>query len=152
MHNAGEAGAGSRAAGFTFMEIIAVLAIMGVLVAMISAGHIVRASVPAEAAMLKAHLRYVQSLAVANNTVRWSVRLGEHDYELMRDGVASPISFPGENAARHDLPDGVHIIAGAGGVIEFDGWGAPVLSHVITLSDGVLSRSVQVIGFTGLIP
>lgn len=152
MPNKGKRGMGDMTAGFTFMEIIAGLAIMGVLIAMINAGHLVRASVPAEAAVMKSHMRYAQSLAVANNTVRWSMRLGIHEYELMRDGVTSPVSLPGENAARHDLPEGVRITAGGGSVIEFDAWGAPAQSHVVTLTDGQVSRSVQVTGFTGLIP
>jgi len=141
--------AGTR--GFTFMEIIAGLAIMSVLVAIVTAGRMVHASVPAEAAMMKAHLRFAQSLAMADNTVVWTVQVDSHAYALRRDGTLSTVSFPGENGAVHLLPEGVRISGGTG-LIQFNAWGAPDASRVVTISDDAASRSIQITGFTGLIP
>jgi len=140
-----------RRRGFTFVEIIACLAIMGVLVSMVTAGRAVHASVAAEAAILKAHVRFAQSMALANNTSEWSVNVGEHSYALQRDGALAPVSFPGEDQAVHSLPDDVRITGGTG-LIVLNMWGAPAESHLLTLSDGVSARNVQITGFTGLVP
>jgi prepilin-type N-terminal cleavage/methylation domain-containing protein len=138
-------------AGFTFIEVICTLMILAVLAVTVSAGRWTPAAVISEAHILRAHLRYVQSLAMANNTAQWSVLFDSDQYTLQRDGAPAPVPFPNENAAVHALPSDVFLTQGQGELV-FDSWGAPSNNYAVTLSDGTFTRQIQVVGFTGLIP
>lgn len=140
-----------RRRGFTFIEAVCTLVILAILAVTVSAGRWTPAAVISEAHMLRAHLRYVQSLAMANNTAQWSVQFADDHYTLQRDGATAPVPFPGENSAVHALPPEVFVAQGQG-VLVFDSWGAPSNHYAISLSDGRLTRPVAVVGFTGLIP
>jgi len=137
--------------GFTLVEVIAVLVVLGVLAVSIAAGLNVRASVPVESDILRSHLGYAQSLAMANNTADWSVAFTSGSYTLLRDNAASPFPWPGTSSSTYVLPGGVTIQAGLG-LVEFDEWGAPVATHTVSLSDGTQSQDVVITGFTGLVP
>ncbi|MGD9780877.1 MAG: Tfp pilus assembly protein FimT/FimU [Kiritimatiellia bacterium] len=139
--------------GFSLIEVIAVLAVLGVLAVSIVAGMDVHASVAVEADILRSHLGYAQSLAMANNTADWRVSFGGGSYTLQRNGGSAwadaSIPWPNESAATHVLPDGVSIASG--GMVEFDNWGAPANTFVLTLSDGTQQQQVSITGFTGLV-
>lgn len=139
--------------GFTGIEVIAVLVVLGIFAVILAAGMDVHASVAVEADILRSHLGFAQSLAMANNVADWRVTFASHSYTLQRnDGfswVDSPFSWPNEAAATHVLPDGVSIASG--GMVEFDEWGAPASTFTLTLSDGTQQRQVSVVGFTGLV-
>lgn len=137
--------------GFTLIETVAMLVVMAVLAVCVMAGMHVPASVPVEADILRSHLGYAQSLAMANNVAVWSVDFHGSSYVLRRDGGTSPVSWPGESSATHALGGGVAIGAGTGTLV-FNEWGAPAATYVVTLSDGEQTRSVSVVGFTGMIP
>ena len=141
-----------RGAGFTLIEVIAVL-LLTVVLAAVAVPRLMDSgvAVAAEAEVLRAHLRFAQSLAVSANTAGWSVLVAGQSYQLQRNGAASPIHFPGESSATHVLAGGVNVTGGTGALV-FDAQGAPAATHVITLSDGTRTETVSVTGFTGLIP
>jgi prepilin-type N-terminal cleavage/methylation domain-containing protein len=138
--------------GFTLLEVIVALALAAVLAVVLMAGRArTGAEVAAEAAILKGHLRFSQAMAMANNTVVWSVSVGDRAYTLQRDGLPSPMGLPDEDSSTHQLADGVTISQG-GGVITFTEWGDPVESRTIVLSDGTSTHTVTVLSGTGFIP
>jgi prepilin-type N-terminal cleavage/methylation domain-containing protein len=141
----------NRASGFTLLELVIVLMLLSLLTFSVVVNSETNASVAAEADMLRAHLRFAQSLAIANNTADWSVLFEGQSYTLRRDGATSPVPWPGENGATHVLPNDVNLIGGVGELI-FDVWGAPAADYTITLSDGTRQEQVVVLGLTGLIP
>lgn len=137
--------------GFTAIEVIAALLVLGILTAMATAGRWTSGSAAAEAEVMRSNLRYVEALAMANNTATWSVRIMNGSYEIWRNGGLSPVPFPGRNSPVYTLPAGVRIVQGAS-VISFNQWGAPADNQAIVLSDGARTRTVSIFGFTGLIP
>jgi len=139
-------------AGFSMIEVIAVLLLTGAL-AVVAVPRLMDSSVAvaAEAEVMRAHLRFAQSLAVAANTADWSVLIAGQSYQLQRNGAASPIHFPGESSATHVLASGVTVTGGTG-TLGFNALGAPAVTYVITLSNGTRTETVSVTGFTGLIP
>lgn len=140
------------AAGFTMLEVVAVLLLMGILaVAIVPRTADSGVAVVAEAETLRANLRFAQSVAVAANAAQWSVQFTGNAYTLQRNGAASSVPFPGRSSATHVLANGVQISSGAGTLV-FDELGAPASTHQITLSRGSRTESVVVTGLTGLIP
>ncbi len=138
--------------GFTFIEVVVVLVILAILAVFVMVGiRNTHADVVAEAGILRAHLRFSQAMAMANNTVTWSVLITDSSYTLQRDGVASPIHLPDEASATHTLPAGVRIVQGTG-LITFNECGDPGATTWISLSDGGHQEQIAIIGFTGLIP
>ncbi len=137
--------------GFTFIEVIVVLVVLGILAVALVSGMNPHASVAVEADILRSHLGYAQSLAIANNVAIWSVAFSSGAYSLLRDGAPSAIPWPGESSATYSLPAGVAIGPGAG-VVVFNQWGAPDASYAVTLSDGTQQQQVLITGFTGLVP
>jgi hypothetical protein len=134
------------------IEAVAVLVIIGVLAAVVVARTgSTGAGLVVEQDILKAHLRYAQGLAMANNTAVWSVQVNAGGYTLRRDGAVSPIAWPDAASATRNFAGGVSVIQGAGEIV-FDALGAPAMTHVIRLGDGDAERTVTVTGFTGLIP
>lgn len=137
--------------GFSLVETVLVLVIMAILAVTISGAFMdTAASVVAEADILRGHLGFVQSLAMANNVVSWSIVFGGASYTLLADGGASPLNLPGEPASVHLLPAGVSISGGLG-PLAFDQWGAPAATRVVTLTSGAHSEPVTITGFTGLV-
>lgn len=138
--------------GFSLIELLATLILLGVFVAVIVPGITgIGAGSAAEAERLRTHLRYAQSLALANNTASWSVQINADSYGLLRNGASAPFSWPGETGSVRILGDGVQITGGTG-ILAFDELGAPDETRTVTLSAGGRSESVMVIGFTGMIP
>lgn len=137
--------------GFTLLELVSVLIVLGILGMVLSVGMRTGASVSAEAEVLRTHLRYAQSLAVANNIYDWSVAFDGGGYILQRDNQPSPVPWPGENSPNHRLPAEVALAQGAG-VLAFDAWGVPPADYAVVLSDGERNQQVDVLAVTGLIP
>ena len=102
----------------------------------------------AEAAIVRSHLRFAQSLAMSHTSERWSVSLTPKSYTLFENGLPSAVRLPDEGSATHNLPDGVAITTGVGEV-RFDEWGSPGPD---TLTISVNTEAITVTGLTGFIP
>lgn len=156
--------------GFTMIEIIAVLVILGIIAAVvISRGTATDAvKVQAEVDILKGHLRYAQYLAmndVSSTTtgyVLWGINIGTGSYELVKyvGGVKvtpTPFNMPNEWAATHSFASPVTATA-ATALVLFDEWGSPcttalvkfTVGATITLNPG--SQSITITPETGFIP
>jgi MSHA pilin protein MshC len=144
------------AAGFTVIEVIAVLLLIGVL-ASVAVARLVDngANAAGEAELLKANLRFAQSRAMSEGLQAvWGVQIFSTSYALIKDGAVASLHFPGEDSSPHAL-NGASITGGIG-TLTFDFFGRPSLggtvlnaNHVITFSGG---KAVTVTAQTGLIP
>lgn len=102
----------------------------------------------AEAAIIRSHLRFAQSLAMSHTTVQYSVAFTPNAYTLHENGLPSAIQFPNDGSSTHNLPDGLRITAGVGAV-SFDQWGSPGLDTVTIAVD---TEIITITGLTGFIP
>ncbi len=163
---------GKDARGFTMIEIIAVLLILGFLaftaVAMLYQPEAVEA--PARLETLKSHLRFAQAAALNSSNV-WGIEWDNNrTYALFRmneDGTSTRVRLPGESATTVTLPSTVTASVTCGGagitVISFTTWGVPCTTKsmnptaaaddiVITLTQGSQSKSATMIKNTGYLP
>ena len=137
--------------GFTLIETLAVIVVMAILlVAVASRFNPSEAAVIAEAQVLRSHLRYVQGLAMANNTEAWSLNVAAGSFTVYRDGAVAPVNLPGETSPTHHLPAGVSISLGTG-MLPIDQWGVPDQTRTLRVTDGQTQRSITILGLTGLI-
>jgi prepilin-type N-terminal cleavage/methylation domain-containing protein len=147
--------------GFTMLEVIAVLIILGIITAfVVSRSTNIRAELSSETETVKAHLRYAQCMALANDIYSWRITLssGSPDYYTLSkinksDGTeTNPINLPNEDSPTHTLPTGISITSGSG-TVTFDEWGSPGITTLnIILSDGVgNSETITITKNTGFI-
>jgi prepilin-type N-terminal cleavage/methylation domain-containing protein len=147
--------------GFTMLEMIAVLIILGIITAFVVSRDIDnRAELSSETGIIKAHLRYAQGLALANDIYSWRITLSSgspYYYTLSKinksDGTeTNPINLPNEDSSTHTLPSVISITSGLGPV-TFDEWGSPgTTTQSIILSDSVgNSETITVTKNTGFI-
>ena len=148
--------------GFTIIEIIAVLIVMGILsaVAISRFSSLSAFEVKSEADVVKTRLRLAQSRAMGTNSV-WGIKFDTPGtYFLFRNGTtADQIAFVGEDSVTAALPSGVSVTTG---VVSFDQWGVPHTdaaaavpqsgTRTISLSGGGESASFTIIEDTGFIP
>lgn len=130
--------------GFTMLEVIAVLIILGIITAfVVSRGVNNRAELSSENEIIKAHLRYAHCLALANDIFSWRITFssGSPDYYTLSkidksNGTeTTPVNLPNEDSPTHNLPSGISITSGLGAV-TFDEWGSPgTITLSIILSD-----------------
>lgn len=138
--------------GFAYIEVVVVLVILGILAVFVIVGiRNTHADVVAEAGLMRAHLRFSQGMAMANNTATWSLLITDSSYTLQRDGMASPVHLPDESSATRTLPAGVRIVQGTG-LVTFNECGDPGATTLISLTDGEHQENITIVGFTGLIP
>jgi len=165
---------GKHHAGFTMIEIISVLVIVGVL-ATVVVQHIndINADLVTKAELIKNQLRYAQSRAM-NSDAFWYVTFepdgsGGYRYSLNETGATSnPIYLPGEGNGYVTLPAGMSLQYGGSDIttpihINFSSkWGKPHTdtagtvyqtgNRTITLVDAGKSREITVTENTGFIP
>ena len=139
-----------RAAGFTLVEVLAVLLIIGVMLAVVLRSPVSsNANLVAQSGQLGSHLRFAQSLAMANNMDAWAVVITPGGYSLQNNGAVSTTHLPGLAGATFAFDSGVSVTSGSG-IILFDEWGSPGnTSLTITLSDGSYTHSITVAAETG---
>jgi prepilin-type N-terminal cleavage/methylation domain-containing protein len=124
--------------GFTTIEIIAVLVVVGVLVAAATVKFTSTSTISLRAAaeMIQADIRYTQAEAMATNANQ-SINFvaGNNNYMV--------------GSETRDLPSGVTIAAGR--LFTFDSLGEPTAGggQFVSVSDGTNTNTVNVVDCTG---
>jgi len=150
--------------GFTLIEIIAVLVIIGVVSAIvISRGFSTSIyNLESEADKLRTNLRYAQARAMSSSTL-WGINISSAtSYSLFNSGnVGNTVTLPGEDGATVTL-SGITITA-AQPIVSFDSFGHPYTdapgttlqvgdrSITLTSSDGQ-PEPITITQNTGFIP
>jgi prepilin-type N-terminal cleavage/methylation domain-containing protein len=153
--------------GFTTIEVIAVLIIIGVLAAVIVARYWSTSpyTVRSVAEELKDHLRYAQTRAMNSNVI-WGVNfVSTTQYTIFKDGDTShTVTPPGVDSNTVSLSSRGASLGGiaAGDVVSFDDWGKPYTNAAgttaqsgtrsITVSGGGQTATIQITQNTGYIP
>lgn len=128
--------------GFTLLEIIAVLIIIGILcaVAISRANSTNESELSAFASELKANLRYAQSNAMTTESI-CAVAFTGNSYKY-QDGDNNDQVLPGQNQINITAPSGISVsTTAASNTISFDTWGRPGTSKTDDDSDGLLDTS-----------
>ncbi len=134
--------------GFTMVEIIAVLVLLGIMSAIVF-NHANNSGVDAElsgaAEVVKNHLRFAQTKAM-NSDLAWGINFSGSTYTL-QDANGATASLPG------DLPQGMTFAATVNPVMFEKRWGGPgSITITVTVSKGGGSRTITVTRKTGFIP
>ena len=156
--------------GFTIVEIIAVLIILGIMAAVAVSRMGANASdlIP-QTDIVKTHLRFAQLKALADDVQAdgvtastWGITFTSGtpaSYTLQNNGGTASINLPGEDGKIHTFPTGVAVTTTS---VTFDSWGIPVVSSgnltpltvdaSIALSQGGVPSTINVTINTGYIP
>lgn len=160
--------------GFTLIEVIAVLVIIGVVAAVVVSRMMSPSSfgVVSEADILKGHLRYAQYRAMSHSET-WGISFLKYDkedryyYSLVCPSTITTCKLPNEDSSSHTFGSGIEITTGVGTAVYFNEWGNPVddsgkllvatdddetkIVKEIVLSGGSTSRTVTIKQNTGFI-
>ena len=143
------------AAGFTLLEVVAVLILLGIVAAVVAASSgTADTKVAAAAALMKSHLRFAQVRAM-NDTATWGIALGGTSYTLQENGATAATNLPGTDSPTMVLANGLSLSVNPSSTtaVTFDAWGSPGDTTIsITVSDGTNSRTITVTRKTGFIP
>jgi len=135
--------------GFTLIEVLAVLLVLAVIMTVIlTRTPSIERKAFAQAAVIRSHLRFAQSLAMGNNTENWGITFTPHSYTLLLNGSPAGIALPNDNSSTHNLPSSVTITGGIGTVV-FDEWGSPGPDNIAITVD---TESIVITRLTGFIP
>jgi prepilin-type N-terminal cleavage/methylation domain-containing protein len=151
--------------GFTFLEIITVLALISILALVVMARYeISNTNLPARTQVLKSHLRYAQSRAMNSDTA-WGIQLdaATDTYRLFNSAEAGDRPLPGEDAQVVDLSIYGLAISSGDLTVTFDTWGRPCadaagtapfdMDRTVTLADtDGKTNSITITRNTGYIP
>ncbi len=138
-----------HSAGFTLIEVISALMILGIISAVVFAGVSSNASYRrrVELDTLKAHLRFTQSRAMANNAP-WGIDIQTSDtYVLFEAEPENVQRIPGEENNTVSLS--ALSLSSAPQTITFDGYGS-VSTADVTISTN--ADSITITADTGFIP
>lgn len=140
-----------KESGFTLLEIIAVLVLLGILTAVAVPRFLdLETDGRAAASALKARLRYAQARSMASDTA-WGVGFSGTSYVLFSDArnqAGSQKIFPGEEKETILLPKGLGVPNDK--FIAFDDLGRPVAGSEARVSVG--SVTITITPVTGYIP
>ena len=146
---AGRTASGGAPDGFTMIEVLAVLLVLAVIMTVIlTRTPSIERNAYAQAAVIRSHLRFAQSLAMGNNTESWGLTFTPRSYTLLLNGSPADLPLPNDTSSTHNLPDSVSITDGIGTVL-FDEWGSPGPDS-ITIT--VNTESIVIARLTGFIP
>jgi MSHA pilin protein MshC len=142
--------------GFTLIEVIAVLIILGIFAAVAASrvGSNQNELIP-QTDILKSHLRYAQLKALSDDTsTSWGIVFtSSTSYTItnvpVSGGTAVSINLPSENSSTHTFPSGVTSTTTP--TVAFDSWGNPGADITITLSQGGVTKAFKVNNITGYI-
>lgn len=152
--------------GFTMIEIIAVLVIIGIIAAVAIARMTgtKEYDLASQAEVVKAHLRQAQNRAMNANDIcgkACGIKFTGAEYFLFKNGSATEankLQLLGEGAKDVKLPDGMTITAGT---VTFDVWGKPYTNEdatsalsselTISLTKGTDSRTIKITPNTGFV-
>jgi MSHA pilin protein MshC len=139
-----------RQSGFTFLEIIAVMVIMGIVAAVVITRfiYVPSTNLQAEINTLKGHLRFAQSKAMNDLPgIKWGIKIGSSSYTLIRVGAdgneSTPVFLPDESSATRNFSP----ITAAAITVLFDDWGRP--GQQVPTMGGV---TISITPNTGFIP
>jgi hypothetical protein len=131
------------------IEVLAVLIVLAVVMTVVlTRTPAINREAYAQAAIIRSHLRFAQSLAMGSNTESWGIAFTAHSYTLFQNGLPASINLPNDSTSTHNLPAGVAVTGGIG-TIAFDEWGSPG-PETITIT--VNTDVITVTGHTGFIP
>jgi MSHA pilin protein MshC len=158
--------------GFTAIEVIAVLVILGVIAAVVVARLTSTStySVQSVAEELKNHLRFAQTRSMNSNVI-WGVYfISNSQYTIFKNGSTSSsnlVTPPGADSSTVNLSARGISLGGiaAGDVVSFDDWGKPYTiaavtdtttpqsgTRSITVTGGGQTATIQITQNTGYIP
>jgi prepilin-type N-terminal cleavage/methylation domain-containing protein len=144
--------------GFTLIEVIAVLIIIGIITAIaVSRDLSTDKELYSQADMVQMHLRFAHLKALQDDTATWGIAFSGNSYALNKNNGATTIHLPSESSSSHSFPAGITI---TNTTVIFDKWGIPVDSLgnpvadiELTLSQsGSTPISILVTANTGFIP
>jgi prepilin-type N-terminal cleavage/methylation domain-containing protein len=142
--------------GFTMIEIIAVLLIIGILTVVAVAwmwSSQSNSDLTSQVDVVKNHLRYAQIRAMNTDTV-WGINFNSTTtyYLFQGAGSTTPINIPGEQGAIVDLvakKSKLTITPPTGGSVTFDSYGSPGSATITIATNG---GNITVTENTGFIP
>lgn len=152
--------------GFTLIEIIAVLIILGIMAAVaVSRMGANQSDLIPQVNMVKSHLRFAQLKALADDstsTTTWGIDFKSGTpgyYTLQNNGGNAPINLLGHNSYRYYFTKDGSSTSEATGVtvsdatVTFDAWGSPTGSSTVQLSQaGATPITITITPNTGYIP
>jgi prepilin-type N-terminal cleavage/methylation domain-containing protein len=145
----GRSSSGPFETGFTLIEVLAVLLVLAVIMTVIlTRTPSINRDAYAQAAIIRGHLRFAQSLAMGNNTESWGITFTPNSYTLFLNGSPAGVPLPNDSTSTHNLPAGVTITGGVGAIL-FDEWGSPGPD---TITVTVNTEPITVTRLTGFIP
>jgi MSHA pilin protein MshC len=149
--------------GFSFFEILVVMALIGVLAVIAMVRHSFNdPTLMTQTQVLKAHIRYAQTRSMNTDTI-WGINYRvagtQKSYWLYkRPDTEAKIVLPGETKDQVHLdPLGIDISQGSF-TLEFNSWGSPSSSLtgtdtlVLTLTKSGVNEQLTVTQNTGFIP
>jgi len=127
----------SNTQGFTLIEIISVLAMIGILSAIILSFNVTDSvELSKETDIVRTHLRYARYMALSNDAYSWGIQFSANSYTFFKQpgGLITPVILPGESSDIRHLPPGISITSVT---ITFDEKGSAGISdQIVQLSDG----------------
>jgi prepilin-type N-terminal cleavage/methylation domain-containing protein len=151
------------ASGFTLIEAIVVLLIIGIISAVVASHMIIGdTELSSRTESFKSQLRYSQSLAMNTESV-WGIHRDSNTYWLFKNGdINNKVLLPGEESLIVDLGESDITLAGFTN-ISFNSWGIPhsdasaleanrISSYLtITLSAGTDTNNIRITPNTGFV-